>query len=63
MKHGMVKEHMEPAKGHDMKRHDDFIAEHETDTHKHQKHELKKHAAGHMNHMDNVEKMCGGGKM
>ena len=46
--------------GPDMKRHDEFIAEHETDTHKHHKHEFKKHAAGHMHHMDHVQKMCGG---
>ena len=51
---------MEPRMGPDMERHDEFIAEHETDTHKHHKHEFKKHAAGHMHHMDHVQKMCGG---
>ena len=57
----MVKERMEPESGPDMKRHDAFIAEHETDTHKHHKHQFKKHADGHLHHMDHVEKMCGGG--
>jgi hypothetical protein len=57
----MVKEGMEPMSGPDMKRHDAFISEHETDTHKHHKHHFKKESAGHMHHMDHVEKMCGGG--
>ena len=57
----VVKEKMEPRFGPDMQRHDEFIAKHETDTHKHHKHEFKKHAAGHMHHMDMVEAMCGGG--
>jgi len=62
MKHHMVKEHMEPAHGHDMKRHDEFIAEHETESHKHHKHHFKKHAEHHKHHMDHVHEMCGGGK-
>jgi hypothetical protein len=57
----MVKEQMEPMSGPDMKRHDDFISEHETDTHKHHKHEFKKHDGGHKHHMEHVVKMCGGG--
>jgi len=62
MKNGMVKESMEPILGPNMVRYDAFLSEHETDTHKHQKNELKKHSAGHAHHMDHVEKMCGGGK-
>jgi hypothetical protein len=57
----MVKEQMEPMSGPDMKRHDDFISEHETDTHKHHKQEFKKHDGGHKHHMEHVVKMCGGG--
>jgi hypothetical protein len=57
----MIKETMEPMSGPDMERHDDFISEHETDTHKHHKHEFKKHAAGHKHHMDHVMAMCYGG--
>jgi len=57
----MVKEQMEPMSGPDMKRHDDFISMHETDTHKHHKNEFKKHSGGHKNNMDNVMAMCGGG--
>jgi len=53
---------MEPRMGPDMERHDEFIAEHETDTHKHHKHEFKKHKATHEHHMDHVEAMCMGGK-
>ena len=61
MMNKMVKEKMEPMSGPDMKRHDDFISQHETDTHKHHKDMYGKHAAGHMNNMDQVAKMCGGG--
>lgn len=57
----MIKEKMEPRFGPDMQRHDEFISQHETETHKHHKHEFKKHAAGHKHHMDGVEAMCGGG--
>jgi len=57
----LVKEQMEPRSGPMMERHDEFISEHETDTHKHHKNEFKKHAAGHDHHMDMVERMCGGG--
>lgn len=57
----VVKEQMEPMSGPDMKRHDEFISEHETDTHKHHKHEFKKHGADHTHHMDHVMKMCYGG--
>jgi len=58
----LVQESMEPRMGPDMERHDEFIAEHETDTHKHHKHEFKKHKATHEHHMDHVEAMCMGGK-
>jgi len=62
MKPHLVKEHQEPAHGPDMVRHDEFIAEHETETHKHHKHHFKKHAEHHKHHMDHVHEMCGGGK-
>jgi hypothetical protein len=62
MKPNVTKERMEPMSGPDMVRHDQFISNHETDSHKHHKHQFKAHSAGHSHHMDNVEKMCGGGK-
>jgi len=57
----MVKEKMEPMSGPDMKRHDDFISQHEAPDFKHHKNEFKKHAAGHQHHMDQVMALCGGG--
>ena len=57
----MVKEKMEPMSGPNMVRHDDFISQHEVEGHKHHKNEFKKHASGHMHHMDHVQAMCGGG--
>jgi hypothetical protein len=57
----MVKEQQEPMSGPDMVRHDDFISEHEVDSHKHHKHHFKKHAEDHKHHMDHVEALCGGG--
>ena len=62
MKPHVTKEHMEPMAGPDMERHDEFISEHETESHKHHKHEFKKHKASHEHHMDHVEKMCHCGK-
>ena len=56
----LVKDSMEPRMGPDMKRHDSFIEAHEEGEFKHHKNEFKKHAAGHMHHMDHVQKMCGG---
>jgi len=61
MKHNMVKERQEPMSGPDMVRHDEFIAKHETESHKHHKHDFRKHAAGHKYHMEHVQAMCGGG--
>ena len=60
----MAKEPMEPMSGPDMKRHDDFISQHEAEGHKHHKHHFMKHSdGGHKNHMDHVMAMCGGGYM
>jgi hypothetical protein len=61
MENKVVKERMEPASGPDMKRFDEFLTQHEVPGVKHHKNEFMKHAAGHDYHMDNVEKMCGGG--
>jgi hypothetical protein len=58
----MVKEKMEPMSGPDMKHHDDFISQHESDSHKHHSKEYGKHSAGHKMHRDNVMAMCKGGK-
>jgi hypothetical protein len=62
MKPKVTKEGMEPMAGPNMVRHDDFVSAHESDSHKHHKHEFKKHKATHEHHMDHVAKMCGGGK-
>ena len=61
MENKLTKEPMEPIAGPNMKRHDDFISQHEVNGFKHHKHEFKKHAAGHEHHMDAVARMCGGG--
>jgi hypothetical protein len=57
----MVKESMEPMSGPDMKHHDDFMMQHESEGHKHHSKMYNAHSAGHKIHAEHVKAMCGGG--
>ena len=61
MKPQLTKERMEPESGPDMKHHDDFISEHETESHKHHSTHYGKHKEDHKLHRDHVKAFCKGG--